>query len=164
MWTIIIVSVLFSFLFLKDDYSYIDWRDLILIIPFTLFIGAFIGGLIAVALPAKTEQVVTTYELESLQDGSLMSGSFFLGSGVVKDEMKYIFYYEEDGFYKLKQVDYNDAKISYSDGKPRAERYKFEEVVGPFINYFALDYLGEEEYIIYIPKGTIKQDYNLDAK
>ena len=170
MLTIIIMVVLFGGVsFYKEHKEWIrDWEDCDLLLMATslgICFGAILGLGIAFALPMKTESVQTTYNLEALKDNGSISGSFFLGSGQIDGEMKYIYYYEEDGYYKMGDIDNDKAKIKYVDGDPYIEEYKLKAKEGAFINYFAFDNLPEyTEYIIYIPKGSIKRDYKLDAE
>lgn len=129
------------------------------------FVAALVGMGVAFALPMKTVTKVDSYKIVCLQDNNSTNGSFFLGTGIIKGEMKYVFYYEQNGAYKMKQTDYNNTSIKYSDSI-RVERFRQEEVKA-FINYFALDDIGSEsnmEFIIYVPKGTIKNNYSLDAQ
>ena len=126
-------------------------------------LGFLLGLLIAWALPAKLETKVYTQNLECLQDNNSVNGGFFLGTGSVEGKMKYVYYYKDaDSLYHMKQIDYANASIKYSDETPKIETYK-EEATKDFINYFAWDYT-EDKYIIYIPKGSIKQNFNLDAQ
>jgi hypothetical protein len=166
MWTIIIITAIAIFIacFLEYNEGYADFGDYLLVSFSSLLIGAIIGTAIAFALPAKTEIVKTTYNLEALQDNNSVKGSFFLGSGQIEGKMKYVFYYERDGFYKLEQADYEEVKVKYSDEKPKAERFNRKNVKDAFINNFAIDCNCYQEYIIYVPKGTIKQNYSLDAQ
>jgi len=157
----LIIAIVLNF----DGFDYIE--DIILYFIIGMFgalLGGLIGLLIAFALPAKTEIVKTTYNLEALQDNNSVKGSFFLGSGQIEGKMKYVFYYENDGYYKLEQADYNEVKVKYSDEKPKAERFNRKNVKDAFINNFAIDCNSYQEYIIYVPKGTIKQNYSLDAQ
>jgi len=101
-----------------------------------------------------------------LQDNNSVSGSFFLGSGYINGEMKYVFYYETDGGYKMKQIDYDKALIKYTNETPKVETYR-EVQTDAFINKFSVYMSGcgcNNKNIIYVPKGTIKQNYNLDAQ
>ena len=129
-------------------------------------LGGLIGGLIGVilmlALPMKTEINTYTYKIETFQDNNSVSGSFFLGSGSIDGKMKYVFYYEVNGGFKMAQIDYDDAIIKYSDNV-KAIRYK-EEPTDAFINWFAVDIYMSDTYEIFVPKGTIKSNYNLDAQ
>ena len=79
--------------------------------------------------------------------------------------MKYVFYYEQNGIYKMKQTDCNNTSIKYSDNI-RVEQYR-QEKTKAVINYFAIDDIHSEknmQFIIYVPKGTIKNNYSLDAQ
>lgn len=166
MWTIIIITAIALFIAIYQEYNsyYSDFEDYILVSIPAILIGGIIGTAVAFALPAKTEIVKTTYNLEALQDNNSVKGSFFLGSGQIDGKMKYVFYYERDGFYKLEQADYEEVKVKYSDEKPKAERFNRKNVKDAFINNFAIDCNCYQEYIIYVPKGTIKQNYTLDAQ
>jgi len=166
MWTIIIITVIAIFIACLMEYNegYADFGDYLIVSFQALFIGAILGAVIAFTLPAKTEIVKTTYNLEALQDNNSVKGSFFLGSGQIEGKMKYVFYYENEGYYKLEQADYNEVKVKYSDEKPKAELFNRKNVKDAFINNFAIDCNCYQEYIIYVPKGTIKQNYTLDAQ
>jgi hypothetical protein len=166
MWTIIIITAIALFIAIYQEYNsyYSDFEDYILVSIPAILIGGIIGTAIAFALPAKTEIVKTTYNLEALQDNNSVKGSFFLGSGQIDGKMKYVFYYENDGYYKLEQADYKEVKVKHSDEKPKAERFNRKNVKDAFINNFAIDCNCYQEYIIYVPKGTIKQNYTLDAQ
>jgi len=166
MWTIIIITAIALFIAIYQEYNsyYSDFEDYILVSIPAILIGGIIGTAVAFALPAKTEIVKTTYNLEALQDNNSVKGSFFLGSGQIEGKMKYVFYYENEGYYKLEQADYSEVKVKYSDEKPKAERFNRKNVKDAFINNFAIDCNCYQEYIIYVPKGTIKQNYSLDAQ
>jgi hypothetical protein len=166
MWTIIIITAIAIFIACLMEYNkyYADFGDYLIVSFLALFIGAILGTVIAFALPAKTEIVKTTYNLEALQDNNSVKGSFFLVSRQIEGKMKYVFYYENDGYYKLEQADYNEVKVKYSDEKPKVERFNRKNVKDAFINKFAIDCNCYQEYIIYLPKETIKQNYSLDAQ
>lgn len=166
MWTIIIITAIALFIAIYQEYNsyYSDFEDYISVSIPAILIGGIIGTAVAFALPAKTEIVKTTYNLEALQDNNSVKGSFFLGSGQIEGKMKYVFYYEKDGYYKLEQADYSEVKVKCSDEKPKAERFNRKNVKDAFINNFAIDCNCYQEYIIYVPKGTIKQNYTLDAQ
>jgi len=168
MVTIIICGIIGFIIAIVSIFDGFDYIEYIFSYFFTGIFGTLIGGLvgllIALALPAKTEIVKTIYNLESLQDNNSVKGSFFLGCGQIEGKMKYVFYYERDGFYKLEQADYEKVKVKYSDEKPKVERFNQKNVKDAFINNFAIDLNCYQEYIIYVPKGTIKQNYTLDAQ
>jgi len=128
------------------------------------FIGFCFGTIIAFILPMDTYNKEYSYNIESLQDNNSVEGNFFLGCGQIDGKMKYVFYYEENGLYKMMQLDYEKVQIKYTDGKPKVnvtQNYPTEV----YINYFALDTdIFDKTYVIEVPKNTIKNNFNLDAK
>lgn len=143
------------------------YNDLLVYIMSTFFgivIGAAVGIIIAITLPMDTYNKQYSLNIETLQDNNSVSGNFFLGCGQVEGAMKYVFYYEENGAYKLMQIDVDEAAIIYTEGKPKVnvtENYPTEHI----INQFTLDLdVFNKTYIIEVPKGTIKNNYNLDAQ
>ena len=131
---------------------------------FGLMVGGLIGSFVAIALPMDTYNKHYSLNIETLQDNNSVSGNFFLGTGQIEGKMKYVFYYEENGLYRMMQLNYNLVQIKYSDSKPKVnvtENYPSNSI----INYFAIDLdIYDKTYIIEVPKGTIKSNYNLDAQ
>jgi len=127
--------------------------------------GALIGFIIAFIMPMDLQEKNYTLNIEALQDNNSISGKFFLGSGQIDGKMQYVFYYEENGYYRMMQVDYNLVQIKYSDGIPKVN---VTEMIlsDAFINYFTIPppNYAKKSYIIEVPKGTIKNNYNLDAQ
>lgn len=125
-----------------------------------------LGFLIALMIPHdfEKEHSKTLYIHNTIQDNQSVSGNFILGSGSINGVMKYSFYCKSGGFIELKQVPYNKAKIKHTKGKPKVNVFKYVSS-DSWVNYFSLpDFRPPTEYVIYIPKGTIKHNYNLDAK
>jgi len=129
------------------------------------FMGVIVGVGIAIFIPSKTEIKETVYKIEALQDNNTVSGSFFLGCGQINGDMKYVFYYQDsDSLFKLKQLPYEIVSIKYSN-ETKVTRY--EEVLqkDALINKFSLGCgCGYPTYVIEVPKGTIINNYTLDAK
>ncbi len=127
-------------------------------------IGGLIGVSIAIILPMDTYQKHSSVMLESLQDNNNVSGNFFLGCGQIEGKMKFVFYYKTKEFYRMAQIDYDLVDIKYSDNKPKVNistTYPTES----FINNFAIDLdCYDKTFIIEVPKGTIKNNYSLDAQ
>lgn len=170
MITILICAILFlcfGILLLKQDREKIIQNGTAISFLFMcLCIGVLFGLLIAIALPEKKHYVKTTYIIENLQDNSNIQGRFFLGSGQVGEKMVYSFYYNDNGRIKLEQINSSFASIYYYKGTPKIVRYEQKKIKGVLINYFAIDAAASYcyKYEILIPKGTIKQNYNLDAQ
>lgn len=167
---IIIASVLIGlYLSIKyqwdDVYDFGDFLISVCTTCLTIMASIFIGVIISYLLPMKTEENIITYNIVSLQDNNNSKGNYFIGSGRSEGKMKYSFYYKSDGGFKLKEIDYKNATIIYSDSI-RIEQFG-EKEVDSFINYFAYDNFQDEDYMkfkIYIPEGTIKTNFTLDAE
>lgn len=131
----------------------------------SLVFGGGIGLAVAFMLPAQAEETITkSYSLESIQDNNGARGSMFLGCGVIESRMTYVFYYDDGGAYKMGMADYTKASIVYSDSSPRIEYIGKKRVKGKIINYFALDCMCSNSVVFYIPRGSITNDYKLDAQ
>lgn len=164
MLTIIILAVIGAIIGIiiqsKDYFDEISFYVFSALIG--IIIGGFVGFVLALSLPAKTETLVRTYNLESVNDINGVHGEFFLGSGTVKNKFKYVFYYEENGEYRLKQVDTEIASIKYTTGKPVVEKH-YQAYTNSIINLFAIDKL-KVNYLILVPKGSIVNNYDFDLK
>lgn len=166
MITIIICVVIGIIIGIVDAYKD-DMQEIMFYIPNSLLgiiIGGVIGTLIAFCLPMHTYDKVFQNNIEALQDGNSIHGSFFLGCGSVNGEMKYFLYINDNGTYQLKEFPSCKVKIRYSEGSPRIITHEVE-ITKDLMNYFALDDdIGEQTYIIEVPKGTIKNNFTLDAQ
>lgn len=130
---------------------------------FGFFAGFMLGIFVPIALPTESIPVTKTYNIECLQDNSNVSGSFFIGCGSVNNEMKYSYYYDcGDSTYVLEQIDVDDVKIKYTNEKPHIDKIKYKQTDN-WINLFSFE-LRNPTYIIYVPKGSIMNNYNLDTK
>jgi hypothetical protein len=105
-----------------------DFIDYFIATVFMTIIGSLVGIGLASLLPMDTITKVDTYNIVSLKDNNSVSGNFLLCSGSINGEMKYTFYYEENGFYKMKQIDIDNTSIKYSDDI-KVERYREEATV-----------------------------------
>lgn len=169
MWTIIILAIIGAIVGIVIIWGGIgDLKDILIYVSAAVMgapMGAIIGIAVAVSIPAKTKLVVDAYKIESLQDNNSIHGGFFLGCGSVNGEMRYVFYYETDGGYKMKQLRADDVLIKYADDNPRIEVHKkirTDDLINKFSLRGGCGYCVK--YIIYVPKGTIKQNYVLDAQ
>lgn len=154
----------------------------VLMIGFVILLFALLGLGVAFLLPMKTIEKVDTFNIVNLQDNKSLSGNFYLGSGVINDKMKYFFYYKDsvkningEEQFKLMSVPYDRTYIVFSDSLKKVKRYRqdvensvkhpwWPKYVG---NWFAIDAVWDEDcmkYVIYVPKGTIREDFKLDAQ
>jgi len=144
---------------------------------FGFFIGCFIGSIVGLIFalivgvfvkdvhPEWIEtSVVKTINIMNIQDNSTTSGTFFLGCGSINGIMYYS-YYEVvgDNEFKLCKLDVDVANIRYiSEGeKPRIEQIS-RELSRDSTNWGT--WLGNPQYNIYVPNGSIHNNFNLDAQ
>lgn len=128
--------------------------------------GSILGLLVAVVFPGDSKTVEQKYEIISLSDNSHLEGDFFLGIGSIKNDLNYAFYYKtQGGFYKLKTLSHQNVVIQYTDKSPvlvkRTQRQKVNYKI-----WYALDLreVRNNNWIIKVPPGTIKNNFKLDLK
>jgi hypothetical protein len=109
-------------------------------------------------------------KLETIQDGSNIRGAFFLGSGVI-NEVSVFTWYEStgDNAYRQAQADASESTVHYTQGEPPHYVLTVKRTnKGSFWGkWFLNPESGDEHwrtYDFYVPQGTIKHDYTLDAK
>jgi len=165
MYTIIIITFLFvgirAYFLIKDDW--LDWKEVVMFSFLNFFLSFGVSLIITLIIPTHTQIEKSTFELESLQDGSRINGQFFLGSGYMNEKMKYSFYISEKNGYKLYSISANNAHVKYTTEQPKLEMFK-EVVNDDFINNFSIAWDLETSYIIHVPQGSILQNYILDAQ
>lgn len=178
MLTIIIVVVL-SILFgkyrqLKKGASQDNYIFLNNFIVRYSIAGIFAGYVIAfmlsmfILLTREPEMYNKYLPIENLQDNNQIRGRFVLGSGVIDGVWKYTVYCRmSDGSLRLKEFDASSVDIRYVDTKPAIE-YKFKRIMRtdnekPFLLPIYEDAVIAKVTIL-VNKGTIKQNYSLDAQ
>ena len=161
-----IITIVFT---IKDNlyyshYSIIDYIGFILSAFLFGVIGAACGLVLSFIFPMELKKISTQTEIESLQDNNSINGNFFLGCGQINGEMKYVLYIKNNEFYEMKQLAYNNVQIKYSDNTPTL--HTIEKVpTDSWINYIGADLdVYDITYIVEVPKGTIKNNYSLDAQ
>lgn len=153
---------------------YLIWEDFlgfgeILGFGFLTLIAAFFGALLltlfasafAEAGAEKTYHVVEDVDIYALQDNIATEGSFFLGSGHVDGELKYFYVEKTDIGYTVKHVDADQTYIKYTSDRCHIERYTYT-YNNWLVNLIAVPLT--DRYIIYIPEGSIVNNYTVDLK
>lgn len=157
-------------------YEYID--EPIYAIPIILLgsvVSSFVSIILIVGISLAYSKFVNIdynykyqyTEIVNLQDNSSVNGSFFLGSGSINEESYYVYYYKtDDGFYKLGKTKTDNAKIKITNETPR--KVKKIKCITPgnlFEKYFIILPTSLTHSVHFeIPPGSIKENYNLDAK
>lgn len=133
-------------------------------------IGAFIGCLVwlllgsAIGVWLPTENRITSSEcITSLHESHIVEGDFYLGSGTINGKKQYIYSVHNKDGYQLETID-NDKNVilGYDDKNPRIE-VKTRIFTNDAWLWFAVPPV-QTKTTIYIPKGTIKEDFNIDLK
>lgn len=148
---------------------FMEWPGDAVFLYFITFCAGMVllvGGIITINEPTKP--VNKTYNLVALQDGNSTGGSFFLGTGYIDDKQQFSYYQENNGQYRLKSVDAENAIIIQGNGKPRVVKSCSLDAVAPIIFYpfFQGDRYdcSTKTYEFHVPPGSIKSNYTLDAK
>lgn len=153
----------------------------------TLIVGAGIvisSWIVSSEITERKEEykLVESQNIVALQDSSNISGRFLLGSGTVNGSMYYCYYIDTDDGYKYQQIntsDYNvDVSIKYCNENetPHIEKYDrytistsnkkwgwvFNPVlIAPRANQSVL---SAQKIYIYLPEGTIDENYKVDLQ
>lgn len=125
--------------------------------------------LIVCALSFSGERAVVSKELRSMQDGSEISGNFFLGTGTIDEDPHFTYYVVDGEAARLESVPAKYAKIVEGADRPRLERgcTKFTETWWnwPVPSFFDNNIdCGGAEYTFYVPENSIVNNYRLDAQ
>jgi len=174
-----VVTAIFYFVGRSDGISIVG----------SLFIGAlvgiFIGGLITLLISMGCancignehyEETIETEYLAVFKDGKSVSGTFFLGCGSLNGRMSYTYYAKyDDGGFELKSVSPRYYRVYETDStqNPRIERsiwkykegsWKWEKWVWFAHKSKPSDELRYKKDKIFVPTGTIKEEFKLDAE
>ena len=105
-----------------------------------------------------------TKELYALQDNNEISGSFFLGSGRIDEEMYYVYIVKEDRGKQIQtlEIDANEIYLNNSTDTPTLDIYS-KDFKYEWMYWFAMPKIGYE-YVFNIPSGSIDYEYNIDLK
>ena len=147
-----------------------DTDDFVPITIFGLVLGAVGGAVVWLGLSiifantADTEYYVyKEREIQGLKDNQVTNGAFVLGSGVIKGEMKYYYMYRSGEGYLMGSAYADSAVLVEGDSKPRIviKRSRFKSA---FWRKNLGDALEEDKITIYVPKKTIKVNYDVDME
>lgn len=120
-----------------------------------LLMGAMSGG-----APVYKIETSTT-NLRAASNGNDRSGSFFLGSGNVKDEKMFSYLYEEDGWTRSDQQRARDSFVA-EDANSETARL---DTVKIYRNYWWVGQSNiETRYEFHIPKNSVVENFKIEAK
>ena len=98
----------------------------------------------------------------ALKDNRNISGSFYIMGGYVDKDLYYYYATETQFGYKTEKAKADNTYIKYTDGATHIERY-----VGEFANdslYLWGFPMCDDRYIIYVPDGTVTNEFVVDLE
>jgi hypothetical protein len=151
--------------------TFLDWC-------FVLFVSCFISALIStvpfgisafIGSRPQTKGIKDAeFPLVALREKDGVKGNFyFLGAGVINDQQYYFWYIKNsDGSISGgKTYRCPEVRIYEQDGVPKMVTYKYEyknKWIKKYLWIIGIDLRNNEYYEdFYIPKGSIKEGYNL---
>ncbi|MBD5589288.1 hypothetical protein [Clostridium botulinum] len=167
-WLLCIVATIRIF---KHYDVELDFANYILSIVLGFLIGVIVNFILVISITSvvnhyasKKEVVDSTINIKAIDNKQSTNGTFFLGSGSINGRMYY--YYmtsEKDGSTQIKKLENNDNVyiIETNSQKPKIIFYK-KEFVNPHFKDIMPIY--EEKIKIYIPKESLKTNYNIDLE
>lgn len=124
----------------------------------TLIVAAIVGTCIPSSEIVYEE---TVRPIVALEDNMASNGTFFLGTGTVKDSIHYYYMIETERGYKIQDIAASNAYIKY-DTNPRIVIENGCGFKHWYNNIWAFPV--RTHYTIYVPEGTILNNYNIDLK
>lgn len=181
---IIIFGVTLAFILMTNNS---DNEKTFIIRAITLIVGAGIiitSCFVSEEITERKEEykLVESQNIVALQDSSNISGRFLLGSGTVNGSMYYCYYIDTNDGYKYQQINTSnydvDVSIKYCNGNetPHIEKYDKYTVVtsnkewGWVFNPTLISpqekeaVLSPTKVYIYLPEGTIDENYKVDLQ
>lgn len=166
MWWLVclIIAVIFGIWFccINDG----DFADFLL----GFVLGLFADLLVLLLCLLVSFSSAPSYEsapqpITALADNHLIQdSSFVLGCGTIDEELTYTFVKgnPEEGM-TVEQVPAEDCVVKYTDKAPyyTEKRQKFN-AFGRFM--WGVDSMGCEEYVFYVPEGTVITGFNIDLQ
>lgn len=163
----VMLIAVFIVIRLKNDYFF-SWADKLGAIIIQGFIGAFVSFIISTIVGVIIYSNYSHFtkieekQIIALSDSYGANGSFFLGSGRLENSMKYIYVTKNNEEMNMQTVDVDEVSLIYSNDK-KAEKYQ-TQLSEKMEFWFGSELAREEKYKIYIPEGSIKQEFNVDLK
>lgn len=169
-WVILgVIAVIISIVWaIKDS---IEWESFMsfIIVPAIAF-AAFLVSVLGIGLSnvmatgiADTEVFLDhEWELHSLNDNIEIEGQYFIGTGSFDSEPKYYVMLKTEMGYEMKTYDISEVTLIYSD-TPRVEFYK-NYYTNPVVKFFCGEESLDTHYKIYIPEGSILNNYQIDLE
>lgn len=144
------------------------------VLLFLAYIGNVLSGdsIFNHGKDAVTEEYTSSWTITAMQDNIETNGRVYLTGGYINSDLYYRYFYPtRDGGFKAGKIPANRTTIKYLDGNYRIEKhdYKWNKKSEKWIKIFAIfdaDSFSYDDYyyIVYVPEGSIVQDFTFDLK
>lgn len=134
-------------------------------IAFVVLFGIVISG-IGIKPVSYDTKIIETKEIVAFNDDSQVNGNIGLFGGYIGEDMYYAFYYKVGDGYKADKVKADNTTIIESDSEiPRVDHVEIKPIYKDnFDTFRAKNTSIDKRYIIYVPVGTIIQEFNGDLQ
>lgn len=144
-----------------------DWLIAIL----GVVVGLFVGFMVWIPVGAfmtnhvSTEQVLTKEETLYTLDNTLHTeNDVFLWIGETRNHVNYKYVIDSENGRRIEKISgIYDVYINEGDYEPKVEYYHCE-YANRLWCWVALPLVFKDEYIFYVPEGTIATEYNINLK
>ncbi len=126
------------------------------------FLVCFFVSLMMSSFVEFDYNIVSKTNIIALKDNQNVDGNFYLMGGYIDEDLYYYYATETEFGYKTEKIKADNAYIKYTDGKTCIEKYKGEPTNESvhFWGFPTCDY----QYIIYVPEGTVTNEFNVDLE
>lgn len=132
-----------------------------------IFTGIFVSSWATFSSVQNKNLVeVSNTEIYSISNDNQVNGSFALGSGIIREKMYYLYYRQgENGGYIIDKIQSDNIEIIEREDEEKVGYIKkYEEKLEHSSWFWGIGDIPierEKRVIIYIPKGTIKIDFDI---
>ena len=127
------------------------------------FLAVVVSGLVGLAFPSNEVYSTEETPICALSDNSDLEGSFFLGSGYVKEDIYYYYLTEnDDGSKTMRKIPAMGTPVDDSETENPRIVTEYTRNSNPVVRFFFFTY--NETHKIYIPPKSIKYSYNIDLE
>lgn len=163
---VIVCSIIIIGIF-RDRYN--DLLDKFFFSFLTLLLSFVISILVLVGVSAIVSccadinyNIISDTKIIALKDNQNVSGNFYIMGGYVNEDLYYYYAVETEFGYKTEKIKAENAYIKYTDGETHIERYD-GEFANSGVNFLAMP-MCDDRYIIYVPDGTVTNEFVVDLE
>lgn len=153
------IAVLFVLLFSCDEYSNVSLKPVIIsgLIYFSLLAFFIVGETKLRKQPWNYTEPYAIEKIVCLNDSNQINGKFYMRRGYIGEKLYYQYMVKLGEGYKANKVGANNTTLYYDDNNFRVQWHEKER--------HWLYFSETEKYQkIYIPEGSITDDYSIDLQ